>query len=274
MNNCIYTTIDRNYENYATACFNSMEKNYPAHPIVLIYYDDLSDAFKSYIATLNNFKLIKIVQDEFKSFNHGIVNKSIVYNRYNLWTSAFDEYDVILHLDVDTLVLGSLDVVFVQDEFLMFDNNEILPDVYIFPTTEEAQESIKRVCPSIEYDVNHPPKFGNAGIFTIPKRYRTVENHTRLLAITNELSSYLIYADQSAINLWMLEKSIEVSNEVVYNFQPHFFNCDDNTKNLEDVKIIHFAAKKADHIQFSMWWRMKNIGTDFYMLYNRYLENK
>lgn len=275
MNNCIFTAVDKNYENYARACFNSLEINYPEHPIVLVYYDDLSSEFIEFVNKKKNFKLVNNTNTlDTNNFNLGPVGNSIVYQRYNLWTSYFDEYDDILHLDVDTLILGNLDGIFGRNKFTMFNNNEILKGVDIIKRSEEAMKSIRNNA-MIDYDVFNPPPFGNAGIFVIPKSIRTYQNNFHFLKnITETLSEYLLYADQSAINLWMLGEGIPISNEIEYNFQPHFFNYKENTYTLDDVKIIHFAAKKADTIQFSLWWRMKNLGIDFYNLYKKYLEMK
>ena len=261
MNNCIFTTVDRNYED---------------HPVILVYYNDISDEFKSFVSDKKNFILAKYTNDnEYEEgFNLGPVGNEIVYLRYMLWTSVFDEYDDVLHLDVDTLVLGSLDNLFGRNTFTMIDNNEILPNVDILPRTEEAMHKVNEYLNNRSYDVFNPPKFGNAGVFVIPKNLRNFSNYESLVSITKSLSDILIYADQSAINLWMIEKDIQLSSEIEYNFQPHFFNYSGNEYDLDDVKILHFAAKKADSIQFSLWWRMKNLGTDFYSLYKKYLEMK
>lgn len=280
MTNCIFTTVDRNYENYARACFNSLEENYPDHPIVLVFYEDLSEEFKEFVEKKNNFKLELINYDLCfgEEFNLGPVGNKIVYVRYLLWTDWFEDYDDVLHLDVDTLVLGNLDGLFGRTQFTMFDNNEILHGVDIIERSDGAQQALNSLLPNANYNVFDPPSFGNAGIFVIPKNIRNYDHvkshYKQLLEITTTIPNVLIYADQSAINLWMRENNIPVSREIEYNFQPHFFNYEENTYTLEDVKILHFAAKKADTIQFSLWWRMKNLGTDFYMLYKKYLEMK
>jgi len=280
MTNCIFTAVDRNYENYARACFNSLEENYPDHPIVLVFYEDLSEEFKEFVSKKNMFKLEHMKHNIWleNEFNLGPVGKGIVYIRYLLWTDYFNGYDDVLHLDVDTLVLGNLDDIFGRNQFTMFNNNEILHGVDIIERSDRAMEAVNSLLPNAHYDVWNPPEYGNAGIFVIPKKYRNYDkiksHHKQLLTITRNISNVLIYADQSAINLWMRENNIPVSNEIEYNFQPHFFNYKENTYSLDDVKIIHFAAKKADTIQFSLWWRMKNLGTDFYLLYKKYLEMK
>lgn len=270
LNNCIFTTVNKEYEEYARACFNSIVDNYPTHPKVLIYYEDLTDEFQTYIKELEGFELVHKDMFEINGFNLGPVANKIVYFRYLLWTNEFKDYDKVLHLDVDTLVLGDLDGLFEADEFLIFNNNEILDGVHIIEKTQEAQEALNNF--GIDYDVFNPPPFANAGIFIIPKRYRTKEYLRQLITISKVLSPHLCYADQSAINLWMIQNSIPVLNKIEYNFQPHFFNYDNNEYELEDIKIIHFAAKKVDTIQFVLWWRMKNLGVDFYNLYRKYLE--
>jgi len=269
LNNCIFTAVDKKYEEYAKACFNSLIKNYKNHPEVLIYYEELTDEFKSYVNTLENFKLIKKKLFNTSQLNLGPVSNKIVYFRYLLWSNEFHMYDNVMHLDVDTLILGDLSYLFETQEFLMFDNMEILKDVYIIQKSIEAQTALSEY--GIQYDVYNPPKFANAGIFVIPKKYRTKENLNQLLNISKDLSIYLKYADQSAINLWMIKNNIPVSDKIEYNFQPHFFNYQDNMYELKDVKIIHFAAKKVDTIQFILWWRTKNLSSDFYKLYKEYL---
>ena len=269
LSNCIFTVVDENYEEYARACFNSIVENYTNHPKVLVYHNNLTEEFKSFVSRLNGFELVYKEMFDVSKLNLGPVDNKNVYMRYFLWTSELDKYDNVLHLDVDTLVLGNLDEVFESDEFLMFNNNEILEGVDIIEKSNEAQDALSSF--KISYDVFNPPEFANAGVFVIPKKYRNKEQLFKLLSITKGLSKYLRYADQSAINLWMILNSIPISDRIEYNFQPHFFNYTTNKHELEEVKIVHFAAKKVDTIQFVLWWRMKNIGVDFYKLYKRYL---
>ena len=265
MNNVIYTAVDRNYENYARACFNSLKKNYPDHPMVLVYttdYDNLSDEFIKYINTSHNFYLKKCRQP-LEINNLGPVNNDIVYLKYMLWNSQeFADYDTVLHLDCDTLVLAPLDDIF-TDEFLIFDNDERSKDFSMFNVEH------------MNFDFNNTTVFGNAGVFSVPKKYRTPIHFDSLNELTRDYEDALLYADQSAINLWCIENRITVSKDVRYNFQPQFFSYSDCEYLLDDVKILHFAARKPDTIEFLLWWRVKNgLAPLLHTLYKEYLNQQ
>jgi lipopolysaccharide biosynthesis glycosyltransferase len=256
MTNVIYTAVDKNYENYARACFNSIKKNYPNHPLVLVYADDISDEFREYVEGLNRFK-IKAPSKKITYDNLGPVQNSIVYQKYLLWDAVeFFEYATVLHLDCDTLVLAPLDDLF-TDEFLIFDNDERTKDFTMFGS-------------DLDFDLKNAKTFGNAGVFSIPRKHRLTKQFDVLNDLTNKYQDSIFYADQSIINLWCIDNGISVSKDVTYNFQPQFFSYSDCKFLLEDVKILHFAAKKPDTIEFMLWWRVKNGLTT--LLHNMYME--
>lgn len=279
MKNAIYIAIDNNFERYARACFNSIEKNYPNHPDILIFtHEKLNEKFETYINTLNNFYIKQFPKKETFE-NLGPVGNSIVYDKYILWTDIFDEYENILHLDADILVLKPLDDLFNYGEFTIFNNNEILESVNIlnnFPIDIELKyEIIKRINDkNISFKLlnNEKIKMCNGGVFLIPKKYRTEKNYNELIDITIRYNNNLQYADQSAITLWCYFNNIDISDNIEFNFQPHFFNYENNKYELDDIYIIHFASKKPDTLGFILWWRLHNLSLDFNKLYNDYLE--
>ena len=265
--NAIYISIDRNYERYARACFNSIERNYPKHPIVLVHADDLSDEFTRYVSTLNNFTIVNPPKGgSYK--NLGPVNNPIVYNKYKLWSSVFCEYDSILHLDADTLVLKPLDRLFEEEFFIVDDCSKLTLQTILRPN-EEAQQLLKDN--NIDIDVFNQPTMANAGVFVISRKYRNKTQFNSLLELTKQFENHLNYADQSAISLWCYKNKIPISSRLSYNYQSPFFKDAEKNRSLDSISVLHFTAKKPDTINFLLWCAMEpDMSKILVSLYNEY----
>jgi lipopolysaccharide biosynthesis glycosyltransferase len=251
MNNCIYLALDKNYEKYAIPCLNSIFRNWPNHPKIFIYSNDnLSEKIKSCIANKN----VEIRRfSPFKFNNLGPVGNNIVYTKYLCWSDEFKNYDNVLHLDCDIVVLQPLDDMFTA-ESLFISNNETLKSVKCFKSADIP------MC--------------NAGVFVVNSKHRNEINHVMLISLTEEHQSDACYADQSIISLWCKIKNVKLSDNVYYNFQPQFINyksvTGDQIYSFDKIKIIHFAARKPDTISFHTWWRCDGWQHRYYDIWSKY----
>ena len=64
MNHCIFMTFDDNYFKYVKVCLNSIQSNYPDHPLILVYYTGNDDSINSFIL------LMPILRETFLSIAH------------------------------------------------------------------------------------------------------------------------------------------------------------------------------------------------------------
>ena len=253
MNNAIYMALDSNYEKYATNCLNSLRINWVNHPKVFIFYDTLTSQFLDFLKTFNDrVKLVKIDNDH-EFLNLGPVNNKIVYNKYNCWNKKyFDDFDNVMHLDCDTVILKPCDNIFNGDS-RFFTNNE----------SEDMARAFKNI--SIP--------MCNAGVFVVNKRHITDDNYKQLYEMTDTFSNESIFADQSIISMWCKSNDVKIEDDVYFNFQPQFLNFKDdgiNKYNYDKISILHFAARKPDTISFHTWWRCDGWTDTIYKTWEKY----
>jgi lipopolysaccharide biosynthesis glycosyltransferase len=270
MNNAIFICVDRNYEKYARACFNSLETNYLNHPIVLVYSNYPTDEFSTYIHGLKNYKLIHY-QQFFTDNALGPIGNEIVYNKFRLWSNEFDEYDTVLHLDVDLLVVKSLESYFnIEDFFIVVDGLEDFV-VNAFHNCDDRLGNLLQE-DKIDFDYKKPSFMYNAGVFCVPKKYRTQENLDELIHLTRRYSQYLRFADQTAITLWCYRHHIKPSYKLGKNYLTPFFGHKSTWRKPEDIHIIHFIDRKPDTINFVLWDRIPaTTSRALVLLYHQYL---
>jgi len=290
MKNAIFLAFDDKHWHYFIRLFNSIQENYPNHPILLIHYSSLNNNRIKWLRNKKNVKLY-ITKNLPKDFNyswyHRDVQSKMVYFKYMLWTNDYDEYDNILHLDVDTLVVSPLDEVFEKKKFFVVKNNIPFKEVRILPGDKQYKSLIDQKLKAHGLAYPKHDDMVNAGIFMIPKAYRTKEYLNSLLEITKDFGSLLVYADQSALSLWCLKNGISPSEEYQYNFQFPLFNKSlkpryeghidvggyFSLKNdiLNKIKIIHYSGPiKPNYPEFMSWWLMGKYSKLFKEYYQRY----
>lgn len=290
MNNAIFIAFDDKHWHYFIHLYNSLQKNYPDHPVLLVHYTGW-DHLKT--TWLSNRSDIRLYYKPSLSINleshwyHDAVPSKVVYYKYLLWTENYDEYDNILHLDVDTIVLSPLDELFEKKDFFIVKNNIPFKEVRILPDSKSYNDI--RDSKLKKHGIRSPEHDDmiNAGIFVIPKSYRTRNHLNTLVDITNDFSYLLVYADQSALSLWCLKNDITPNEDYRYNFQiplfdklfrPRYKKPLDigsyiSLKNdiLDKIKIIHFSGPiKPNYEKFKTWKLMGRYASIFLNCYNTY----
>jgi lipopolysaccharide biosynthesis glycosyltransferase len=302
MNNAIFIALDDRHWHYFMHCYNSILDNYPNHPKLLVHYSGWRKERISWLSYREDIRLY-LKQDLPKEFSyswyHEEVPSKMVYFKYLLWTDEYDEYDNILHLDADTIVLSPLDDLFENKEFFIVKNNISFKEVQVISNKKTYEPRLLRnnrayrgvIDPILQaHGIKYPNQedMVNAGIFLIPKVYRTKSYLDSLLRITNDFGPFLVYADQSALSLWCIENSITPSSDYQYNFQMPLFDkllrsrykenldvgCYFNFKKdiLNKIKIVHFSGTlKPDRIKFNKWGlmgRYANLFCNCYKIYS------
>lgn len=290
MNNAIFTAFDDNHFFYFIRLYNSLNENYPNHPNIIVHYEGKNT---DRINWLKSRKDIRLFLNTELSVNltslhfHKAVPSKLVYFKYLLWTNKYDEYDNILHLDVDTLVLGSLDELLSRDDFFVVYNNIPFKEVRILPDDKKSRGLAG--CYLRYHGIKEPEHDDmiNAGVFMIPKIGRKKKYLESLVEITNDFKDLLVYADQSALSLWCMKHGIAPSTEYQYNFQTPLFNkfLDSRYKGdldlgsyfslkkdiLYKIKILHYSGPiKPDCPMFRKWRHMGRYKELFYECFQKY----
>lgn len=287
MRNAIFIAFDESHAHHAFRCLNSIEENYPDHPDILIFYNghqpNTLNKLKSkpYIRLFHNTKpLSDIVMPPY----HKDVQSPMVYYKYLIWEYMFLEYDNILHLDADTLVRAPLSNLIEKEDFFIVGNNLNFKEVQILNNYGGA---LKATLDRFGLSLPEQKNMVNAGVFVIPKSYRTADQYQLLLSLLRSFAPYVKYADQSILSLWCMKNKIRISDEYRYNFQMPVFNklfmsrykgdldvgmfFNKRNKILNQIDIIHFSGPiKPDTRKFLRWNLMGRYAKLFSDCYHHY----
>lgn len=253
--NAILLTFDKNYVDYAVACLSSIVSNFPNYPDVFISFEGAEHEGLERVLCFPRTRRIVFENEDsiIEGLDLGPLSSKAAFMRIFAWSSVFKDYDKVLYLDVDCLVLGSLDHLFEKDDFYMVKDLTIDPssEFWIFKPgnahNRELRDLLKEDGLAYE-DVHY--KMSNAGMFIIPKRFRTEANSKMLWRIARRYGEFLMLGDQSIISIWCTIHNIQGKKEYENNLQTtglFYFSMELPIKKLKKkngIKIVHFNAIK------------------------------
>ncbi len=243
MSNCIFICFDEHYFEFARACINSITENYPGHPTIVVLYTGNNDATINYFKSKKRVKLLDADIDYILNadLHIGRLNNKLIYLRYVMFSNVFDEFDKVLYLDIDVLVLRPLNDLFEQDGFFAVSNATAMVSTFYNQDSRliELLRSDGILCNPNDVEMI------NSGVLLVPKNYRTQEYCKQLWDITLKYRDYLAFGDQSAFSIWMYLNKIPAQLRYEYNFQVHFIlNGISKGYYPKDISIAHFAYYK------------------------------
>jgi lipopolysaccharide biosynthesis glycosyltransferase len=254
MKHAIFIAFDDLYFAHARRCLQSLERNYPNHPEILVCYDGIDGNVFAFVQTIRKARVFPpdpgLLSPE--GIDLGVVNSPQVFIRYMLWDEVFMDFENILHLDADVVVLKPLDALFAENDF--FAVCDYSPSYSIF-----KQDCLNNhiLLDLLQEDnimlAEYPHDMMNAGVFLMPRRYRSRKNFERLWDLTRRYNDFFMFADQSAISLWCHARSLWFSDDIRYNFQCAFFQypilfLEDLSPVVRDIHIFHFARYKPGSV--------------------------
>ena len=229
------------YFHFAKSFLNSLKTNYPNHPKLLINYEGDNQNILSFLDKLGNIEIITF-GDQFP-YDGGEHSDSFIYNSLHLWTDRFSEYDSILYLDVDMIVLRPLDYLFDHEDFyIISDHNPHGPLFFQeqYDNNEDLRNNLKEDGFSDIFDIDYMP---NTGVFLLPKKYRTESNFQELIEFGKRYGNYLNYYSQSIITLWIKKHNIAIDKNYDFNCQVRFLFHSDLKLNIYDIAILHYSGE-------------------------------
>ncbi len=270
MADAIFLTLDDKYAGYAKECLLSIDKNYPDHPEILVFYDGTDPEVRSMLSSHAGVTLMPFDFGflDLGNIGLGVNNSPKVYFRYILWTEAFARYDTIVHLDVDTLVLKPFPELFREENFFaVFDYTPFGQTLFKSDHYRDRQLLALLAADGL---TGPPERFRmmNAGVFAIPKKYRTRAQFEKLVALTRRYGRFTRFADQAAVSLWCHLNDAPFSTKVEYNFQPshlcsqELLGSPEVLGNLpaDQIRILHYT-----------WWKPDSIFYRKFMEYARFM---
>lgn len=242
MKSAIFVTLNKDFLDFFYIFLNSLKKNYPDHPELLIYHTDLAAGDVNRLEDLDRVRLFSISENNEHTgpvmAKYHNIDPHVFYTRYLIWKNFADDYDSILHLDLDVLVMKPLNDLIESDEFMIFqDRYDDLDAVFYDNNNLNLKTLLKKD------NINMPTSYANAGVFLVPQKYQTAENYDALIDITSRYKDHLIWADQSALNVWLAKEKIDIKNDDQYNYQVFHisrYRSPLSLFKLKDASIIHF----------------------------------
>lgn len=252
----IFCVVDSGYLRYLLPLLRSLDANYPSHPELLVYWQGLTSAERRLVqSSTRNVTLRPVPADYLEGRRLAPAISPLVFLRFALWTSEFDDYETILHLDADCLVLRPLDYFFDLDRFLMMEcRGAAFGDICAVFNRRVSEANFATLDLLRADKLDFPRQMGCADVFFLPRRLRTPQQHELLWYLHDRYRNYLQYADQSVLTLWMMKNEIPFYEEKVFNFQPHFVRAPDITASAADAYVLSFSsARKPDTVEFDRW---------------------
>jgi len=240
--NCIFISANKSFLPLLKMCLSSISENYPNHPDIILCHTDFTESDLHGIAKITD----RVIPIPNILETYGIwpimahlprdIDPSVFYARFLIrkWW-IFNNYNNVLHLDADTLVMKDL-------SHLMDDNRfYIVEDVYvgddnIFRNKYDSQLLKKLTDDSIVIG----NKACNGWIFLVPFKYRTKKYYDDIMYLLWSYSNHIKRADQSILNIWLYRNNITIQKDFKYNFQHRLLLNPLNDKILRNAHIIHF----------------------------------
>ncbi|MBV6644206.1 MAG: hypothetical protein KI790_02080 [Cyclobacteriaceae bacterium] len=257
MKNAVCYLVDDHNHEFLMSSLKSLKEYMPDHPDVVILFAGDDRKRLDALFDPKDRVLIKGVKTKLTSIesisNQGFLKNNVVFYKLLLWSELLDDYDSVLYLDTDTMIQGELTELFQSNDFFIVTDSTNAPQFRLFKPQKANHPKLKRLLS--EDNLRHPKDkddMANAGVFLIPKKYRTTEQFELILSIMLRYDEFLMFADQSIISLWCHINEITFSKDLKYNFQLQFYQGEhffyhyllkDRT-NLDDIRVVHFADWK------------------------------
>jgi hypothetical protein len=242
----IFIAVNGKFFAYTVIFLKNLRRNYPQHPDVVAYWADLSESELRWLSQFPRVRLVQYVPDPemvgpaMATHRPKYADSKISYARFEIWTDAFKEYDQVLHLDTDTIVLAPLDDLIDREGFTIFAESHQNPNA-IFKDRDNPELLAK-----LKADGITPPAIhANFGVFCISRRHRTVEEYKTLKHLIQRYGAHFMWADQSLINVWLGLRGIPISQSREFNYQHRFLMQKHARQEMKNAKIFHLNG--VDH---------------------------
>lgn len=252
----VFLTFDDGFARYGRACIRSLVHNWRRRPEILLCYAGQDPDTRKALGRIKRLRLLDPEQlpiPEMTGYAGRLISP-MVFVRYALWSDAFDEFDKVMYLDADTLVMRSLDPAFERDEFFAVANHYPMPHGGVFhPEAEKDPDLLARLEEDGLSFPDHMDDMCNTGMFVLPRRLRTAEHQAELVRLASRYGPWMKFADQSAISLWCRAQGISYSTRWELNYQTHYLAYPDTRLPLRRVRMFHFTRHKPDSPEFATW---------------------
>jgi len=170
------------------------------------------------------------------------MDRPIMYARWAAFTPAFDIYDTVVYLDVDTLVLAPLDRLLATERALAFE--DAYPDVDTLIFRDPNDDDLRELLRQDGLD-GHEWHAANAGVIALPRRDRRREHLLEAERLATRYAPYLMWGDQSVFNLWLARNALRPVRDFRFNYQVRLILERRECNLYRHAKVLHFNGQGA-----------------------------
>jgi|GEM_PF-1514017 len=266
---CLCTVLNDKYIiGFETMLYSFYKNNNWFNGDILIMYDVkysiLSDKSKKEILSkFPNINFLKIDTSKYNKVNMNFIKKNFIPPLIKFEIFGLTNYDKVLYIDSDTLILSSIYELFIRDE-----------NIICF-THERYLVENKEIWNNI-YDGTIKTNINNGVIFI----NKNMLNKTHVDGMLNlaynydeSFPHYNKYPDQDIMQEYFIEKNIEVTlGPNTYNTIKRVFYG--NNKKVTNEKIIHYIMKKPWNTNEIKYKYINNIWNDYNYEFNELFKMK
>ncbi len=235
----ISISVNDSYVPYALLLLESLRRNWPNYPPVLVQNNGLTEqsrAILSSVAGVNVCSANSEIEGPPINLIDGADTKA-TYLRLNLWSTDFQEYDNILYLDADTIVLHPLESILNAERFTIFGDPFYSTSGMFLSKDDPALLTLLT-----EDNFALGSAMANAGVFVVPKHCRTDATYACMMDLLNRYKSHLRFSDQTVINLWLLREGIAPLEDQRFNFLVKQPPAVLDRIGMNNIHVLHFAG--------------------------------
>jgi len=251
--NLIYCIVDNRVYALSLIFLRCIVRYFPDHPDILINTVGLSSTQVNRLLKFEKVNCRNASSPDFEDYplmwSHATCRNEALYGRFDIWRNGYLCYDNVIYLDVDTIILDSLQSLCNSASFFIARDvhyrGSIAPDYVL---TDHNDPKIRSALQ--QNGIALPQYGGNAGVFVVPRKYRTAHHYEDLVALGKRFKRTLRWADQSLLNLWAAKHSLDFADDYTYNFQTDLIAPGSISY---DVKILHLNGMKNSFRFILMW---------------------
>lgn len=191
------------------------------------------------------------------------VNPESFWSRFLIWFDPiFQKYDFVLYLDVDLIILKSLNGIFSEDFYI--ENDMQVNAKWLFV------DSYDSIIASLlnEDNIVLSQKMANAGVFCVARKFISVKVRDEFVYLLSRYGKYLKFADQSLINIWLCKNNIRIQKNNVFNLQYRNIFNKNFISNLKIAHIVHFnGLKNLDRLVLMRLYFLLFLGPVWFLLH-------
>ncbi|KAG4102883.1 nucleotide-diphospho-sugar transferase [Neocallimastix lanati (nom. inval.)] len=255
---CLCTILNDDYViGFETMLFSFYKHNNWFNGDILIIHDDKysilsNESKKRILYKFPNVKFLKIDTLKYSKINLNFIPKKFIPPLIKFEIFGLTDYDKVLYIDSDTLVLSNI--------YELFNNNE---NIICF-THEKYKVKNKEIWNNIHDEINTNI---NNGVIFINKNMLDKTHIDRMLNLTYKYDKsfphYNGCPDQDIMQVYFQENNIKVTLESnIYNTMKRVFYG--NIRYVSNEKIIHYIIKKPWNSNEPEYKYINNIWHNYY----------